>query len=221
MLETHKEIRALIQRNADDALLADERALMLEHVRGCPSCKVYTDELRALESTIRQSMMNRWNARHLPVSIEHIKQAGKREAVRPAFLVAFRLAAVSALVVSLALFIFQSAQKNPPDVPAHQAPAIIPTPSLTATNSISATVVCPDILYVTKAGDTLASVAKRFGVSVEKIRERNDLQSHALPSGSRLNIPACNSTPANSTLPFTSAFTITPYFESAANTPDS
>jgi hypothetical protein len=29
MLETHKEIRALIQRNADDALLADERALML------------------------------------------------------------------------------------------------------------------------------------------------------------------------------------------------
>jgi hypothetical protein len=96
MLETHKEIRALIQRNADDALLADERALMLEHVRGCPSCKVYTDELRALESTIRQSMMNRWNARHLPVSIEHIKQAGKREAVRPAYHVAFRLAAVSA-----------------------------------------------------------------------------------------------------------------------------
>lgn len=220
MLEMHKDIRTLIQHNADEALDADERALMLEHVKGCPSCKMYADELRDLESTIRQSMMNRWNARHLPVSIEPIRQAGKRGAVRPAYHVAFRLAAVSALVVSLALFIFQSVQKTS-NAPAYQALAIIPTPSLIATNSMSATVVCPDILYVVKAGDTLASVAKRFGVSEERIREANALRGDGLPTGSRLNIPICNSTPTSATLPFTSTFTLTPYFDGAAITPDS
>lgn len=220
MLEMHKDIRTLIQRNADEALRADERALMLEHVKGCPSCKMYADELRDLESTIRQSMTKRWNARHFPVSIEQIKQASKRGAVRPAYHVAFRLAAVSALVVSLALFIFQSVQKTP-NVPAYQALAVIPTPSLTATNSISVTADCPDILYIVKEGDTLASVAKRFRVSEEKIREANALQSDVLPSGSRLSVPACNSTPTSATLPYTSTFTLTPYFDGAAITPDS
>ena len=220
MLEMHKDIRALIQRHADKVLRPDERSLMLDHIRSCPSCKVYADELRDLESTLRQSMMKRWNARHLPVSIEPIKQAIRRGATRPAYHVAFRLAAASALAVSLALFIFQSVQKTP-NVPAYQALAIIPTPSLTATNSMSATVVCPDILYVVKAGDTLASIAKRFGVSEERIREASALRGDGRPAGSRLNIPMCNSPPTSATLPFTSTFTLTPYFEGAAITPDS
>lgn len=220
MLEMHKDIRALIQRHADKVLSPDERSLMLDHIRSCPSCKMYADELRDLESALRQSMMNRWDARHLPVLIEPIKQGIKRGATRPAYHVAFRLAAASALVVSLALFIFQSVQKTP-NVPAYQALAVIPTPSLTATNSMSVTAVCPDILYVVKEGDTLASVAKRFRVSEEKIREANALQSDVLPSGSRLSVPACNSTPTSATLPSTSAFTLTPYFDGVAITPDS
>lgn len=220
MLEMHKDIHALIQRHADKVLRPDERTLMLDHIRSCPSCKVYADELRDLESTLRQSMMKRWNARHLPVSIEPIKQGIRRGATRPAYHVAFRLAAASALAVSLALFIFQSVQKTP-NVPAYQALAVIPTPSLTATNSKAVTAICPDVLYVVKEGDTLAGVAKRFRVSEEQLREANDLQSDVLPSGLRLSIPACNSTPTSATLPFTGAFTLTPYFDSTAITPDS
>ena len=44
--------------------------------------------------------------------------------------------------------------------------------------------------YVVDSGDTLYSIAKKFGVTIDKIKEENSLDSHMLSVGQKLIIPA-------------------------------
>lgn len=220
MLSLHKDIHALIQRNADNALRGDERAILLEHIQDCSSCQIYADELHNLEGLLRQSMTKRWNAPHTPVSIEPIKQVTEQKTNRPARHLIFRLAAASVLVATLSLFLFQFSLTSV-ETPAYQVSASIPTPSLTVTNPIPNPVTCPDVLYVTREGDTLASLARKFAIPEEEIRRSNGIQSDALSIGTKLTIPTCNSTPTSATAPRVGTFTLTPFFDVSTTTPDS
>ncbi len=49
--------------------------------------------------------------------------------------------------------------------------------------------------YVVKKGDNLNKISKKFGVSVEEIRQANDLHSIALRTGAKLKIPAKGKSP--------------------------
>lgn len=56
-----------------------------------------------------------------------------------------------------------------------------------------------EALYTVRNGDSLASVAKRFGTTAEALRQRNrHLRSNGLPNGIRLIVPA---SPASADLP--------------------
>jgi len=44
-------------------------------------------------------------------------------------------------------------------------------------------------VYIVQAGDTLFSIAQRFGVSVEELRARNGLEGDRIQVGQRLQIP--------------------------------
>lgn len=43
--------------------------------------------------------------------------------------------------------------------------------------------------YVVKKGDTLYSLAKAYGVTVEQLKEKNDLKSHVIKVGQTLHVP--------------------------------
>ena len=63
----------------------------------------------------------------------------------------------------------------------------IPTETLTPTASPTATPT--QILYIVRKGDTLSSIALRFGVTVEAIQEINNLDSTLIFIGQTLQIP--------------------------------
>ncbi|MCS7176886.1 MAG: LysM peptidoglycan-binding domain-containing protein [Candidatus Kapabacteria bacterium] len=44
-------------------------------------------------------------------------------------------------------------------------------------------------IYTVRAGDSLFSIARRFGVSVEELRNYNDLEGDYIRVGQRLRIP--------------------------------
>lgn len=74
-----------------------------------------------------------------------------------------------------------------PTVPPTQRPA----PSATATAIVTPTATSPAVVeYAVQQGDTLVSIAARFGVTVEALRQANALTSDMLQIGQILVIPA-------------------------------
>lgn len=66
----------------------------------------------------------------------------------------------------------------------------VTTVLLTAGNNVKACD-CVDE-YVVKAGDTLYSLAKRYGVTVEQLKEKNHLSSNLIHVGQTLHVPFLN-----------------------------
>jgi LysM repeat protein len=64
-----------------------------------------------------------------------------------------------------------------------------PTPTPTAAQEIAATPSPTEFTYVVETGDTLWSIAIRFGTSVEAIKARNGLTSDIIYKGQELVIP--------------------------------
>ncbi|MDO5532637.1 LysM peptidoglycan-binding domain-containing protein [Sutterella sp.] len=60
------------------------------------------------------------------------------------------------------------------------------------------------VIYTVRSGDTLSSIASRYGVSVQKLRRQNRLTSSALRVGDRLEIPE-EDAPKAPPMPATSA----------------
>jgi LysM repeat protein len=70
-------------------------------------------------------------------------------------------------------------------------PAATDTPPATPTTMPpSATPTQPNVTYVVQAGDTLSSIASRFGVSVQAIMDANGMSSTIIDIGAELIIPA-------------------------------
>lgn len=78
--------------------------------------------------------------------------------------------------------------------------ALVGTPTMDATRPAS---VGSEQLYVVAQGDTLGTIADRFGVSLDDLKTKNGLNADTIAVGQQLTIPA-------STLPVAPAFKIVP-----------
>lgn len=58
----------------------------------------------------------------------------------------------------------------------------------------------PENIYVVKPGDTLTSIADKFGTSEEELKATNGLQSHSLATGQKLWVPFMYEVVSNDTL---------------------
>jgi LysM repeat protein len=74
-----------------------------------------------------------------------------------------------------------------PPVPTPSRPA--PTVTLSPA-TVSPTAIAPYVLYVVRPGDTLSSIARHYGVSVDAIKAANRLFSNDIRIGQQLIIPA-------------------------------
>ncbi len=78
---------------------------------------------------------------------------------------------------------------TPPPVTVQPAPTgspIVPTPSTTLSGQSAS----GEQIYVVKQGDTLYSIARAYGVSVDAIKQRNNLSDDNIYVGQQLIIPA-------------------------------
>ncbi len=82
-------------------------------------------------------------------------------------------------------------------------------PALTATPAPTATPVAEKgTTYVVRWGDTLFSIARRFGTTVDAIKAANELTSDLIVVGQKLTIPGAASTPPTTPPPATGGPTV-------------
>ncbi|MCW5555000.1 MAG: LysM peptidoglycan-binding domain-containing protein [Verrucomicrobiae bacterium] len=71
-----------------------------------------------------------------------------------------------------------------------------PSPSTDTAPSGGAPVTAPgETVYVVKSGDTLTSIAKKYGTTVKALRSANNLTTDRIKVGDKLKVPVKSSTP--------------------------
>lgn len=111
-----------------------------------------------------------------------------------------------------------TAQMLPPSPTLPPAPTLPPSATLTPTGSPSATAAAgAPVIYRVKAGDTLWTIATRYGITVSALAQANGLSTTAvLHVGQTLTIPVPGTTPATPTRAPTGGASATPTRTAAA-----
>lgn len=216
---THEEAHRLIQFHVDGELKTQQRNLLNTHLVECAACQQYAETIEKMESVLRPMLHRNWDREPLPLSIGMLMVRDRSRGLER-IAVATRIAALA--VVFLAFFagvwnFTISPQRTP--TPFLQSFPLIPTPSTSTTTAGTETGFenCTLASYVIKKKDTLASIASRFAVPAQQIRQINSMPNESLIPGQVLSIPICSSTPANPTASHTTTFT--PVLYSITTTP--
>ena len=215
---THQEARRLIQWRADQPLDFGEREMLNTHLRSCVVCAEYANEIQDTETTLRRTLGKHWDVKPLPLKLVDIK-----EKIIPNHKPSDFLATRSALVGMAVLFFFFaywqfSSTHNGFRNPVHLGVPAIPTPSLPLTSTQNNFDNCQMRQYDVQPNDTVESLARRFLIAKEAIRDLNNLQADVDMLPNLLIIPVCELTPTGTTHPPTST-TNTPSLEFITYTP--
>lgn len=216
---THEEAHRLIQFEADGELKLQQRNMLASHLQECSTCQQYADSIETMESILRPMLQRNWNREHHPLPLRML-MARENSSVPERLLMATRIAALA--VVFLAFFAsawnFTLSSRRTP-TPFLQSVPVIPTPftSTMTAGTQAGFENCTINIYTVQENDTLASIADRFAIPADHIRQINPVRSETLTTGQVLSIPLCNLTPANPTASHTTTFT--PVLYSSTTTP--
>ena len=218
MQVTHQEARLLIQFHADEALNAQEKTVLLTHLKACLECRAYAHtyaaETKDLEDTLLPAMRRQWNLQPIPLSISDL-QVNRNTRASSSTTLAIRTAVIAFVFVAFVFITWEFTRPGPQLLglpPVIVAP--VSTPSLESTNTSVGSEQCERILYTVQANDTLSGIAAQFSISKDQIITLNDLKTETIHAGMPLILPVCNFTPT-STLSPTNTTTNTPVIGSA------
>jgi len=215
---THQEAHHLIQFRADQALSATKKEILSSHLKECVECAEYANEIQETEATLRTTLRKHWNVHPLPLQVKDVKVKIIPNR-NPLDLLATRSALVGMTMIFFFFVIWQfTSANNSFQNPMTVAVPVMPTPSLPLTSTRDTFDHCQMILYEVRQDDTLESIASRFSISENAIRDLNNLQSATATLPEKLNIPVCELTPTGTTHPPTST-TNTPALELITYTP--
>lgn len=214
---THEDARRLIQYNLDNALEADGRAALANHLDLCESCRDYTREIREVESIVQTAMKKRWILHPLPLSRDAVprRQIASRSALATRF-------AMVGMFFALAIFSLWQIGTLKPQENKSVPVAVLsnPTPSLQPTTTQKTPLNCENPVYTVQSGDTLQGIARRFSVNEAAIQEINKLDKEPLRANMDLVIPICSFTPPITAHAPTFSTTLTPLLQPTTYTPD-
>jgi LysM repeat protein len=217
---THKEARKFIQFDSDEALGAQERAILSAHLQNCTECRAYAEDIKEVEGILLPLMKRHWDIRPVPLPIGALISSG-RSKLRQRILLTTRIAVSGMVFAAFALAVWQlSLPGQRPGTPAPINVLPVPTPSMQSTSTRIILQDCDQILYKVREGDTLQHIAFQSSVPKEEIMRANSLDTEAINTGMELVIPLCNFTPTVIAKPTTLTTTYTPVTESHSSTPD-
>ena len=222
---THQQAQAYLHSAADESLRPDEKANLDTHHVTCNLCQAYAQQLGRLESALRTSLHRRWGNAPVRLQMDRILGRNITSPIRRVLNIASAPILVTLLIL-LAAALTRGQISGGSDTATPLATVMatnVPTPSVsqTRTNTVAVpssstihaattTNECEQVHYVVQPGDTLASIAEKFGVSMQEIREANSHRDIDVPTTFEIIIPVCNPTPGN-TLTYTPPFTPTSY----------
>lgn len=217
---THQKAQALLQAAADRSLPMADRSALDTHLAQCVKCRVYAGQLAEVENGLRRVMAQQWNRRARPLSLETIKGRAQRAAFQRQASATFgRYAVVPLLALTffMVMSIKTTGAQSTMSVPNGFASSTMdfgfqvprPPASSTATNAATAPT-CSRLSYLVQKGDTLRSIAYRFGVSPETIIAYNGLSSDQIEANLVLTIPLCGGAIADTSATPTLTGTVVP-----------
>jgi hypothetical protein len=216
---THEKARELIQFDADQALNAEQKAILATHLRHCTECLTYAEEMREVEHLLLPAMRKHWHLQPIPLSIDAL--VTKRNAkIQASMLLTMRTAAIS---LALFAFFFSAwqfmvlGQQGSSLLPASVLP--IPTPSTQSTSTQTLFQSCAEISYIVQENDTLESIAAQFSIAKEEIMAMNNMETEIVQPSMELMIPICGFTPTITAHPFTLTTTYAPAISPTTSTP--
>jgi hypothetical protein len=173
-----------------------------------------------MESILRPMLQRNWDQEHRPLPLSML-MAKQKSRGSDRLLLATRIAALAVAFVAFfaSAWNFTLSSRRTP-TPFWQSVPVIPTPLTSTVTAGTQTSFenCMITGYTVQENDTLASIADRFAIPAEQIRQINSIRSETLTSGQLLSIPLCNLTPANPTASHDTTFT--PVLYSSTTTPE-
>ncbi len=126
---SHERIRAYLQLGRT-TLTPNERTAVDEHLRVCADCRAYADELAGLQTSLTQTMHQRWDATPVPKFAPRLlPRVQKSKLPQRAFSYAIGLGALAALILLLQAFFTAQLQ-----------PSAIQSPFATGPSAADATI---------------------------------------------------------------------------------
>jgi len=214
---THDEARRLIQFRADEDLKEFDKNLLETHLRSCTECQNYEANLNDLELTLRPLLRRKWSHYALPYSTTRVVTGVSQKYIQNIFF-ATRIVAMGLICIVFLINIWPLTKPGGQGSiqPSANIP-LIPTPSLQSTQTKINYQKCEPILYEVQQGDTLTSIAARFSVAPQEIKNANQLKGETLKKSMHLSISVCDTTPSGTPNIVSTAFT--PLLESTTLTP--
>lgn len=204
---THEDARRLIHFKSDEALKEIDRSLLEAHLRSCQECQMYAARIAELESALRPLLQKKWSQHPLPLSTGKAASERTTRLAQNAFF-AIRIAAMCIICITFLFNIWQSTRSaGQSSIPPSADIPLIPTPSRQSTQTQLNDQACEPVAYVVQKNDTLDSIAKKYFISVEEIKDANNLRTDHLNTSTYLSIPVCNTTPSGTPNTIKTAFT--------------
>lgn len=204
----HQKFQTLLQVATDQALRPEEQMILDHHLSECLECQKYAQNLNLLEDGLRRVMQQQWNVRSKPLTVDAIKNRSQRTLAPSHFAAAFSKFAFVPMLALTIFMVLTIKMTNPQKSSTELGVALSGTPSMAqiiprppASNTIAKlrTQTCRQVSYAAQKGETLGSIAIKFGVSKESIAAYNGLSSDTLDASLTLVIPICERTPLETT----------------------
>lgn len=215
---THEQARHLLKTSADYPLPRNAAIDLRKHLTDCADCNSYASSLEKMENSIKQAMQNRWSVKHQPIRIAALTQARQRQHPLDSFAAALnnKLVFVPALVLTLFvlfnLITPQAFSSSFGDLSLQTPLAAQHTPTATqqpTQTQIPQSPACQKIFYIAQDGDTLESIASKFGTTSAALQSLNG--GLEIKTGQTIAVMFCNPGSENTTTP-TSTSTSTPQY---------
>jgi hypothetical protein len=215
---THQEARHLIQARADQTLDVYKKEVLNAHLRSCMECADYANEIQETVTTLRTTLQKHWNVHPAPLPLRDLKvKVISYPRLFDILAIRSALLGVTMVFFLFVLWQFTSTNYGTQNSITVGVPAI-PTPSLLLTSTQSNFAHCQMIRYDVSQDDTFASLARRYSISEEVIRELNHMQPDMITLPTMLILPLCELTPTSTTHP-PASITNTPPLELISYTP--
>ena len=217
---THEQAQRLIQLELDHGLNVQNSTLLVSHLRLCPGCQAYRNEMNELQDLLSPLLKRKWATQPVPLSIPSLLESNRKISI--GHLLTIRSTAVSLMILAMFFTVWQFMFSSPMNArPVPLAPPI-PTPASQTARAVSLTVTsqnCEMIFYSVQRGDTIVGIAEKFSTTEEEIRRANHLAQSSLDSGMQLLIPVCSPTPTGTFQAAAFTSTITPFLQPRLSTP--
>src|SRR5690349_19014028 len=108
---THEQAQRLIQLELDHGLNVQNSTLLVSHLRLCPDCQAYRNEMNELQDLLSPLLKRKWATQPVPLSIPSLLESNRKISID--HLLTTRSTAVSLMILAMFFTVWQFLFSSP------------------------------------------------------------------------------------------------------------